>query len=86
MDKKYIKQYAKLDRLGSPDFIEPKGYVFVGYSRKRMNLSNMPSHDAILDFSKGLSKELSYTISLEKPESRVTLLTKDNKLNRIIKS
>jgi tRNA wybutosine-synthesizing protein 1 len=84
MDEKYTKQYAKLDDIGSPNFIEPKGYVFVGYSRKRMNLSNMPSHESIHSFSKKLAEELSYTFSLEKPESRVTLLTRDKKVNRKI--
>ena len=50
MDIKYLKQYANLDEKASPQFIEPKGYVFVGYSRKRMNLSNMPSHEEVYLF------------------------------------
>ena len=47
MDVKHIKEYAKLVKKAESLFVEPKGYVFVGYSRKRMNLSNMPSHNKL---------------------------------------
>jgi len=77
MDNKYISEYAKLDEKASPLFIEPKGYVFVGYSRKRMNLANMPPHDKIKDFSSKLAERLGYEVSMEKPKSRVVLLSKD---------
>ena len=77
MDDKYISEYAKLDEKASPLFIEPKGYVFVGYSRKRMNLANMPPHDKIKDFSSKLAECLGYEVSMEKPDSRVVLLSGD---------
>ena len=85
MDDKYIAKYAKLDEKASPMFIEPKGYVFVGYSRKRMNLSNMPSHNSIKQFGKTLADKLGYKMSMEKPDSRVVLLTKTTKKLRIKK-
>jgi tRNA wybutosine-synthesizing protein 1 len=84
MNDKYIKEYGKLNRKASPMFIEPKGYVFVGSSRKRMNLSNMPSHDAIRKFGNKLANNLSYEFEMEKPDSRVILLTKKNKV-RLVK-
>ncbi len=71
----YISQYAKLIKKAHPQFIEPKAYVFVGYSRKRMNLGNMPSHKQIQHFSTLLAKETGYTYAMEQPSSRVTLLT-----------
>jgi tRNA wybutosine-synthesizing protein 1 len=80
MSDKYIKEYEKLNRKASPMFIEPKGYVFVGSSRKRMNLSNMPSHAAIRNFSNKLANNLSYEFEMEKPDSRVVLLSKKNKV------
>ena len=40
-------EYARLDALADPTFIEPKGYVFVGDSRRRMRMANMPSHAEI---------------------------------------
>jgi tRNA wybutosine-synthesizing protein 1 len=84
MNDKYIGEYEKINRKASPMFIEPKGYVFVGSSRRRMNLSNMPSHDAIRNFGYKLANDLSYEFEMEKPDSRVVLLTKRNKV-RIVK-
>jgi len=85
MDEKYIKEYAKLVEKASPLFIEPKGYVFVGSSRKRMNLSNMPSHDNVRHFGEKLADSLGYELAMEKPDSRVVLLTSDPKVTRIVK-
>jgi tRNA wybutosine-synthesizing protein 1 len=79
MDEKHIKQYAKLDKIANPMFIEPKGYVFVGYSRNRMTISNMPSHKNVKNFGKILANETGYALSMEKADSRVVLLT--NKIN-----
>jgi tRNA wybutosine-synthesizing protein 1 len=84
MNDKYIGEYEKLNRKASPMFIEPKGYVFVGSSRQRMNLSNMPSHEAIRNFGYKLANNLSYEFEMEKPDSRVVLLTKKNMV-RIVK-
>jgi tRNA wybutosine-synthesizing protein 1 len=85
MKDEFISDYKKLDNYASPMFIEPKGYVFVGSSRKRMNLSNMPSHDLIQSFGKKLGNELSYEFEMEKPDSRVVLLSKKPKTARIVK-
>jgi len=84
MDDKYIEDYARLDEMASPLFIEPKGYVFVGYSRRRMNLSNMPSHNSIHDFGSKLANMLGYELVMEKPDSRVVLLARDSKVTRIV--
>ncbi|KYK27842.1 wyosine biosynthesis protein TYW1 [Thermoplasmatales archaeon SG8-52-1] len=85
MDKNYIKEYAHLDEKASPLFIEPKGYVFVGYSRKRMNLSNMPSHNGVYNFGNSLAKHLSYDLTMEKKDSRVVLLSRNPKMVRFDK-
>jgi tRNA wybutosine-synthesizing protein 1 len=71
----FHEQYAELDRIADPDFIEPKGYVFVGYSRERMTMDNMPSFDDIIDFSSKISDLTGYEISGENPSSRVVLLS-----------
>ncbi len=84
MNKNHIKYYSKLIKKARPMFIEPKGYVFVGYSRKRMNIENMPSHEKVKDFGKKLSDETGYDFIMEKSDSRVVLLGK-NKKDRIIK-
>jgi tRNA wybutosine-synthesizing protein 1 len=82
---KFIKEFAKLDKKALPLFIEPKGYVFVGYSRKRMNLSNMPSHTSVHDFGIKLAELLEYKLTMEKADSRVVLLTKEAKTTRFDK-
>ncbi len=70
----YEKEYAKLDEKANPWFIEPKGYMYVGYSRKRMSMENMPSHEEIKKFGENLSKLLGYKIEAERKDSRVVLL------------
>jgi tRNA wybutosine-synthesizing protein 1 len=71
------KEYAKLDSKAYPLFIEPKGYVFVGYSRQRMHVENMPSHETVKRFGENLSALLGYPIAKERKDSRVLLLTRD---------
>jgi len=70
----WTEEYAKLDKTADPDLIEPKGYVFVGGSRQRLSMSNMPSHQEILDFSKDLGERVGMEILKEKADSRVALL------------
>jgi tRNA wybutosine-synthesizing protein 1 len=77
IDEKYIEDYSKLDNLADPLYIEPKGYVFVGYSRERMQLSNMPSHDQVKKFGNRLSINLGYNLNMERSDSRVVLLSKN---------
>lgn len=68
------EQYAKLDEVANPLFIEPKGYVFVGDSRKRMSISNMPSHKTVQDFASRLADILGLDVLKERSDSRVVLL------------
>jgi tRNA wybutosine-synthesizing protein 1 len=68
------EQYAKLDEVANPLFIEPKGYVFVGDSRRRMSISNMPSHKTVQDFASRLASILDIDVLKERPDSRVVLL------------
>ena len=68
------EQYARLDESADPLFIEPKGYVFVGDSRKRMSISNMPSHKTVKDFASRLASILALDVLRERSDSRVVLL------------
>lgn len=76
-------EYAKLDRIADPVFIEPKGYVFVGDSRTRMNVTNMPSHESVREFSLRLSERVSLDLVGERADSRVVLLGKKNAKLRV---
>jgi len=84
MDEKYIKEYTQLNKKAKPMFVEPKGYVFVGYSRKRMNISNMPSHTSVRNFGNKLAKEMGYNLIMERPDSRVVLLSENDKPARFV--
>jgi len=71
------ENYAELIKKGDPDFVEVKGYMFVGASRQRLTLQNMPYHEEVVEFSKELLKHLpDYDVSDEHKPSRVTLLAK----------
>lgn len=85
MDNTNIKEYAILDKIASPLYIEPKGYVFVGNSRQRLSLCNMPTHNSVYYFGKRLADILGYELIMEKSDSRVVLLSKDSKMIRFVK-
>ncbi|MCQ2070055.1 MAG: 4-demethylwyosine synthase TYW1 [archaeon] len=66
--------YAKLDRIADPDLVEPKGYVFVGGSRQRLTINEMPEFSTIKDFATRLGDLIGMKILKEKADSRVLLL------------
>ena len=69
--------YAKLIKKGDPDFLEVKGYMFVGASKERLVNENMPWHEEVVEFAKLLEKELTdYEIVSDHVPSRVVLLSK----------
>jgi len=71
--------YARLIEKASPDFVEIKAYMHLGFSRLRLDRSAMPTHEEVLKFSKELAKHLGYEIADESEISRVVLLSKDGK-------
>lgn len=71
------ENYAKLIIKGDPDFIEVKGYVFVGASRQVLTKTDMPFHENVVEFSEQVLKHLpEYEIVTEHVPSRVVLLAK----------
>jgi tRNA wybutosine-synthesizing protein 1 len=75
------EDYAGLDRIAQPMFIECKGYSFVGESRLRLEAENVPSHASIRMFAERLADRLGYRIAAEREDSRVVLLTADGELH-----
>jgi len=69
------QEYAKLIEKGSPTYVEMKAYMFVGFSRNRLTIENMPSHEEIRAFAQEIEALCSYKIVNESPESRVVLLS-----------
>jgi tRNA wybutosine-synthesizing protein 1 len=73
----YFEDYAKMIKKGDPDFIEVKSYMHVGASREKLERSNMPLHEEIVEFSKELTKNLEgYEIVSEHVPSRVVMFAK----------
>jgi len=70
------RSYARLILKGEPDFVEVKGYMFLGSSRGRMSKTNAPSHREIRAFSNRLSALTGYHLQDEQVESRVVLLSR----------
>ncbi|MEM1981394.1 MAG: 4-demethylwyosine synthase TYW1 [Candidatus Hadarchaeales archaeon] len=66
--------YAKLIEKANPDYVEPKGYFPVGYSRQRLGPSLMPTHQEIRSFAEELEKLTNYRIADEVPVSSVVLM------------
>ncbi len=76
MNMNNAEAYKRLIMKANPTYIEPKAYMHVGFSRLRLNYSNMPSHDEIRAFATLLSNETGYDIIDESEESRVVLLSR----------
>lgn len=76
LNMKNPEKYAKLILKAEPDFIEPKGYMWVGESQKRLPMDSMPFHEDIVEFAKKLSEHTGYDLKDEFKPSRVVLLTK----------
>lgn len=69
--------YVSLIQRGNPDFLEVKGYMFVGASQQRLSYKNMPLHEEIVAWSKELEKLLpEYEIVSEHIPSRVVMFAK----------
>ncbi len=79
-----VDEYAKLDERSGVDMVEPKGYVFVGGSRQRLSLANMPAHEEVRAFAEELGPNLGMDIVREKSDSRVVLLAKPGVEPRIV--
>jgi tRNA wybutosine-synthesizing protein 1 len=71
-----IEGYARLIEKAEPDYVEAKAFMFVGGSRRRLSIENMPSHHEVKYFSERLAEMLGYRIKDEKEDSRVVLISK----------
>lgn len=59
-----------------PTHVECKGYMFVGYSRKRLQHENMPTHEEVKEFAEKLAEISGYKVKGEQKESEVVLLSR----------
>jgi tRNA wybutosine-synthesizing protein 1 len=75
--EEFIPGFAKLIKKASPDFVEVKSYMSVGYARKRLGYNRMLSSGEVKEFSKKLLGFLPKSKFLDEHfRSRVVLLGK----------
>ncbi|MHA1786143.1 MAG: 4-demethylwyosine synthase TYW1 [Candidatus Helarchaeota archaeon] len=85
-DHKNLKnpeEFAKIiDKFG-PSYVEAKGYMYLGFSRKRgMTVDNMPLHEKVKDFALKIAENSGYYFIDEVEKSRVVLLSKKKKIKK----
>ncbi|MCR8454148.1 MAG: 4-demethylwyosine synthase TYW1 [Crenarchaeota archaeon] len=68
------EKYAKLVEMSEPDFVEVKGYSWVGRSKERLPKHSQPTMEDIREFAYYLSELTGYEIIDEVPRARVVLL------------
>jgi tRNA wybutosine-synthesizing protein 1 len=66
--------YGRLVQDSGASFVEVKGYMFLGYSRKRLTRDHMPGHDHVRSFAEEIASCTDYRIRDENPLSRVICL------------
>lgn len=79
------KGWAETIKISDPLFVEIKAYMFVGSSRERLAIENMPRHNEVKEFSEKIGALCGYKIIDEKENSRVVLLAKEDFDGRIMK-
>ena len=83
LNMKDPRSYSDLILKGQPDFVEVKGYMFLGSSRGRLSNENAPSHRDIRAFSQKLADLTGYHLLDEQIESRVVLLSQSKHIKKL---
>ena len=69
--------FAVLAKKTEPDFIEMKGYSWLGESKERLPISAMPTIEEMDAFASIIAKETGYVLKARDVTSRVLILCKD---------
>lgn len=78
------EEYAGILEKANPDFVEVKGYAWVGASRERLQQANVPQHEEIKEFAKEICKHSGYNIIDDQESAKVVLLMKKDFPGRIM--
>jgi tRNA wybutosine-synthesizing protein 1 len=68
------EKYAAILQGSGARFVEVKGYMYLGYSRNRLQRKNMPEHDAVRAFAERVAAACDYQFHDENRLSRVVCL------------
>jgi tRNA wybutosine-synthesizing protein 1 len=71
------ERYGRMIQDSAPMFVEVKGYMHLGYSRKRLRRENMPEYNHVCDFAREIEACSDYHIADENVVSRVVLLRRE---------
>ncbi|HNX17468.1 MAG TPA: 4-demethylwyosine synthase TYW1 [Methanoregula sp.] len=69
--------YARILQDAGATFVEVKGYMYLGYSRNRLQRNNMPEHEHVRQFAAKIAASCDYKIRDENPQSRVVCLERE---------
>lgn len=84
MNMEDVEGWAGIIRKAQPKFVEVKAYMFVGSSRLRLTIENMPRHNEVREFADRIAEASGYKVIDEKEESRVVLLAEEDTADRIM--
>jgi len=76
--------YGELLKNVNFTFLECKAYMWVGHSQERLTLENSPTHEEVIAFARKIAAVAGLKVIDEKPNSRVCLLMKEDKDNRVM--
>lgn len=74
INMKKPEMFARMIERAQPDFVEVKAYMYIGYSRKRLEIDNMPLFYEVHEFADSIAESCGMEIVDESRESRVVLL------------
>jgi tRNA wybutosine-synthesizing protein 1 len=70
-------RFGRLLQDSGARYVEVKGYMYLGYSRKRLNRENMPEHSRVKGFAGAIEEWCDYRVTDENPGSRVVLMERE---------
>jgi tRNA wybutosine-synthesizing protein 1 len=79
------EKYAALMKKSDATFVEVKAYMHVGSSRERLTEGHMPLHHEVKEFALEICKHSGYKIIDEQTQSRVVLLMKKDRKDRVMR-
>ncbi len=79
------EEYAALLERADATYVEIKAYMHVGSSRERLLIEQMPYHEEVKAFAAEICKHCSYRFIDEQVSSRVVLLMKEDRKDRVMK-
>jgi tRNA wybutosine-synthesizing protein 1 len=88
MREEHVEEYVKLIKKANPDWIEVKGFMSVGFARKRLGYEMMPRHDLVRDYAERIAIELGEGCKIldENVYSAVVLIGKSKSRMKIQKN